>query len=187
MVSTAAVQARLVTADELLAMPDDGLRRELVEGEVFVSPPPGEEHGVIAAEILVSLGSHVRAHGLGKVHAAETGFRTGSNPDTVLAPDAAFVSRERIEQAAVGRGYRTGAPDLAVEVVSPGDSFVEVEAKVARWLAAGCRMVIVVNPARRAATVYRSRDDIVLLTEGDVLDGGDVVPGWTLPLRELFA
>jgi Uma2 family endonuclease len=187
MVPTAAVQARPVTADELLAMPDDGLRRELVDGEVFVSPPPGEEHGVVAAEILVSLGSHVRTHGLGRVHAAETGFRIGSHPDTVLAPDAAFVSRERIEQAAIGKGYRAGAPDLAVEVVSPGDSFVEVEAKVARWLAAGCRMMIVVNPVRRAATVYRSRDDITLLTEDDVLDGGDVVPGWKLPLRELFA
>ena len=186
MQATAALQSSLVTADELLAMPDDGLRRELVDGEIFVTPPPGEEHGVIAAEILVSLGSHVRAQGLGRVHAAETGFKIGSNPDTVMAPDAAFVSRERIEQAAIGRGYRAGAPDLAVEVVSPGDSFVEVEAKVTRWLAAGCRMVVVVNPARRAATVYRSRDDIRLLTAADVLDGGDVVPGWRLPLRELF-
>lgn len=184
---SAKVQAPPVTADELLAMPDDGLRRELVDGEVFVTPPPGEEHGAIAAEILVSLGSHVRAHGLGRVFAAETGYRIGSNPDTVMAPDAAFVSRERIEQVAISRGYRVGAPDLAVEVVSPGDSFVEVEAKVARWLAAGCRMVVVVNPARRAATVYRSRADIVLLTAGDVLDGGDVVPGWTLPLADLFA
>jgi Uma2 family endonuclease len=182
MVPSAAVQARPVTADELLAMPDDGLRRELVDGEVRVTPPPGEEHGAVAAEILVSLGSHVRTHGLGKVYAAETGFRIGFDPDTVMAPDAAFVSRERIEQAAIGRGYRIGAPDLLVEVVSPGDSFVEVEAKVARWLSAGCRMVIVVNPARRAATVYRSRDDIALLTEGDVLDGGDVVPGIFRPL-----
>lgn len=183
---SAAVQSPPVTADELLAMPDDGLRRELVDGEVSVTPPPGEEHGVVAARILIKLGSHVLAHDLGIVHAAETGFRISENPDTVLAPDAAFVSRERVERVGIGKGYRAGAPDLAVEVASPGDSFSEVEAKVARWLAAGCRMVVVVNPARRAATVYRSRDDIVLLTEGDVLDGGGVVPGWTLPLRELF-
>lgn len=186
MPATAAVPARPVTADELLAMPDDGLRRELIDGEVFVTPPPGEEHGVVAAEILLSLGNHVRAHRLGRVFAAETGYRIGSDPDTVLAPDAAFVSRQRIEQVAISRGYRAGAPDLAVEVVSPGDSFADVEAKVARWLSAGCRMVIVVNPARRAATVYRSRDDIVLLAESDILDGGDVVPGWKLPLRDLF-
>lgn len=178
--------SRSVTADELLAMPDDGVLCELVNGELTGTPLLGEEHGVIAAEILIRLGSHVVAHGLGTVY-ARAGFHISAAPDTVLAPDAAFVSRERIEQVAISRGYRTGAPDLAVEVVSPGDSFVEVEAKVARWLSAGCRMVIVVNPARRAATVYRSRDDIALLTEGDVLDGGDVVPGWTLPLRELFA
>ncbi|HEX6912225.1 MAG TPA: Uma2 family endonuclease [Longimicrobium sp.] len=186
MVPAAAAPLQPVTADELLAMPDDGLRRELIEGEVHVTPPPGEEHGAVAAEILVSLGSHVRAQGLGRVFAAETGYRVGSDPDTVMAPDAAFVSRERIEQVGISKGYRAGPPDLAVEVVSPSDSFADVEAKVARWLAAGCRMVVVVNPARRAATVYRSRDDIVLLAEGDVLDGGDVVPGWRLPLRELF-
>ena len=123
MVPSAAVQLQLTTADERISMPDDGLLRELVDGEVWMTPPPGEEHGIVAAEILISLGSHVRAHGLGRVHAAETGFRIGSNPDTVLAPDAAFVSRGRIEQAAVGKGDRTGPPDLAVEVVSPGDTF----------------------------------------------------------------
>lgn len=186
MVPAAAVQPRPVTAEDLLALPDDGLLRELVDGEVIVTPPPGEEHGAVAAQILIELGSHVFAHDLGIVHAAGTGFRVAQDPDTVLAPDAAFVSRERIEQAAIGKGYRAGAPDLAMEVVSPGDTFAKVEAKVTRWLGAGCRMVVVVNPERRAATVYRSRDDIVLLTEGDVLDGGDVVPGWTLPLREIF-
>jgi Uma2 family endonuclease len=186
MTSSAPVQSPPITADELLAMPDDGLRRELLDGEVVVTPPPGEEHGAVAAEILLSLGQHVRAHGLGRVFAAETGYRIGSDPDTVLAPDAAFVTRQRIEHTAISKGYRSGAPDLAVEVVSPSDAFVDVEAKVARWLAAGCRMVVVVNPARRAATVYRSRDDITLLAESDVLDGKDVVPGWSLPLRDLF-
>lgn len=126
------------------------------------------------------------SHSLGRVHAAETGFKVSESPDTIMAPDAAFVSRERIEQAAIGKGYRAGAPDLAVEVVSPGDTFGRVEAKVARWLAAGCRMVIVVNPERRAATVYRSLSEVRLLTENDALDGADVVPGWTLPLRDLF-
>lgn len=184
---SAAVQSSPVTADELLAMPDDGLLRELVDGEVLVTPPPGEEHGAVAAEVLVSLGYHVRQHRLGQVYAAETGFRLSSAPDTVLAPDASFVRRERIEEVRIGKGYRAGAPDMVVEVVSPSDSYADVEAKVARWLDAGCRMVVVVNPARRAATVYRSRDDIVLLTENGVLDGGDVVPGWKLPLTELFA
>lgn len=178
--------SRLVTADELFWMPDDGLRRELVDGEVWVTPPPGEEHGVVAATVLLSLGNHVRAHGLGIV-TTEVGSKVGSDPDTVLAPDVAFVSRERVEQAAVGKGYRAGAPDLVVEVVSPSDSPGKVDVKVSRWLAGGCRMVVVVNPDRRGATAHRSLRDVLILSENDVLDGGDVVPGCKLPLRELFA
>lgn len=187
MAHPAASPTRMVTADELFRIADDGLRRELVDGELRVMAPAGEEHGAVAAEILVHLGQHVRSRGLGRVYTAETGFRISSDPDTVLAPDAAFVRRERIEEAGLGQGYRTGAPDLAVEVVSPHDSFGDVEGKVFDWLSAGCRMVVVVNPRKRTATVYRSRSDIVVLTEGDELDGGDVVPGWRLPVRELFA
>jgi Uma2 family endonuclease len=180
------VATRLITADELLSIPDDGLLCELVDGELWMAPHPGEEEGVLAADILVSLGNHVRVHGLGGMFATRAGFRIGSDPDTVMVPDLAYVRRERIERTPIREGYRAGAPDLAVEVVSPGDTFGRVEAKVARWLAAGCRMVVVVNPERRAATVYRSLNEVRLLTEGDVLDGGEVVPGWTLPLRELF-
>ncbi len=121
------------------------------------------------------------------VCAAETGFRIGRDPDTVRAPDVAFIRRARVEEAGEAEGFWPGAPDLAVEVVSPGDSFAEVEEKVSDWLAAGCRMVVVVNPRRRTATVYRSRSDVTLLAEDDVLDGGDVVPGWRVPVRELFA
>lgn len=178
---------RHVSADELLRTSGDGLRRELRAGEVRVMAPAGEEHGAVAAEILVHLGHHVRAQGLGRVYTAETGFRISSSPDTVLAPDAAFVRRERIDAAGMGQGYRAGAPDLAVEVVSPYDSYGEVEEKVFDWLGAGCRMVVVVNPRKRTATVYRSRTDIVVLTEDDVLDGGEVVPGWRLPIRQIFA
>ncbi len=182
----AAAHSGLVTADELLRVPEDGFRRELVAGEVIVMAPAGEEHGTVAAEILVRLGQYVRSKGLGRVYTAETGFRIASDPDTVLAPDAAFVRRERIEQTGVGQGYRLGAPDMVVEVVSPNDSFGAVEAKVAQWLAAGCRMVAVVNPRRRAVTVYRSRSNIVILAEDDEMDGGDVIPGWRLHIRELF-
>lgn len=185
MAHPAAAHSRLVTADELLHAPDDGLRRELVAGEVFVMAPAGEEHATIAAEILIELGQYVRERQLGRVY-TEAGFKIEVDPDTVLAPDVAFVCRERIEEVGVGQGYRVGAPDLAVEVVSPNDSFGAVEAKVIQWLAAGCRMVVVVNPRKRTATVYRSRSDIVVLTESEEIDGGDVVPGWRLPVREIF-
>ncbi|CAN5641019.1 hypothetical protein BH20ACT10_BH20ACT10_03040 [soil metagenome] len=97
------------------------------------------------------------------------------------------MSRERLEATGEVEGYWLGAPDLAVEVVSPNDTHSEVVEKSLEWLEAGCRMVIVVEPRRKTATVYRSRDDIRILTEGDAIDGADVVPGWRLPVSEIFA
>ena len=131
-------------------------------------------------------GSVVKAHDLGIVYAAETGFRLATDPDTVRAPDVAFVSRERVEAVGEVEGYWPEAPDLAVEVISPNDSYVEVEEKILDWLEAGTKMVLAVNPRRRAVTLYRSQSDITILTGTDVLDGGDVVPGFQLTLREIF-
>lgn len=186
MANPAPAAARLVTADELFWMPDDGLRRELVDGEVRVMTPAGGPHGKVAGRIASRLGPYVEAHGLGEIFIAETGFRLASNPDTVLAPDLSFVRRERLEDMGESEGFISGPPDLAVEVVSPSDSFSDVEEKVSKWLDAGCRVVVVVNPRTRSTFIYRSGADRVQLTADDVLDGGDVVPGWRLPLRELF-
>jgi Uma2 family endonuclease len=119
------------------------------------------------------------------VYAAETGFRLSNNPDTVRAPDVAFVSQARVEAVGQVEGFWPEAPDLAVEVVSPGDSSAEVEEKVFAWLDAGTK-VVVVNPRQRSATVYKSPTDIVALTEADILAGGDVVPGFELAVREIF-
>jgi Uma2 family endonuclease len=176
-----------VTADELLRMPDDGLRRELVRGELREMTPAGYRHGRVAMRIGSNLDVYVSGNGLGVVCAAETGFKIEGAPDTVRAPDVAFIGRLRVAAAGEPEGFWPGAPDLAVEVVSPGDSFGEVEEKVFDWLRAGCRMVVVANPRKRTVTVYRSHSDIVVLTEEDELDGGDVVPGWKLPVREIFA
>lgn len=180
-------QIRLVTAEELLAMPDDGLRRELVRGEIREMSPAGHEHGRIAMRVGSRLDQHVEANGLGTVYAAETGFTIASDPDTVRAPDAAFVRRERVGEVDRLTGYWPGAPDLAVEVVSPTDRYTDVEEKVFEWLDAGTQMVLVVNPAKRSAAVYRSRHDITVLTEEDHIDGADVVPGWSVPVADLFA
>lgn len=182
-----AAEARPVTADELFRMPDDGLRRELVRGEVRTMTPAGHDHGHVAANVMLTLGQHIRSEGLGRVYAAETGFRIGSDPDTVRAPDFAFVRAERVAAVGDAPGFWPGTPDLVVEVVSPGDSYSEVEEKVVDWLSAGCRMVIVVDPRKRTATVHRSLEDIVVLLEDAELDGGDVVPGWRLPVRHLFS
>ncbi len=178
--------AQLMTADELLRMPDDGFCYELVRGELRRMSPAGYEHGKLTALLTGSLVQHVMAHDLGAVCAAETGFRIAADPDTIRAPDVAFIRRERLEETGEEKSFWPGAPDLAIEVVSPGDSYTEVEEKVCDWLAAGTRMVIVVNPQQRTAKVYRSLTEITVLTESDTLDGGDVVPGWKMALRAVF-
>ena len=167
-------------------MPDDGFRYELVKGELRKMAPAGSEHGDLAMRVGWRLAQYVETHRLGKAFAAETGFHLFWNPDTVRAPDVAFVSQQRIEEVGPVTGYWPGAPDMAVEVISPGDTYTEVQDKVLTWLDAGTRMVVVINPRRRTVTVYRSRSDITILTEEDTLDGQDVVPGWAVPIKELF-
>ena len=177
----------IATAADLERLPDDGFRYELVCGELRKMTPAGNEHGRIAALLTISLGQHVLANRLGSIYAAETGFRLASDPDTVRAPDAAFVSQVRLDAVGSVAGYWPGAPDLAVEVVSPGDRSGEVEEKVAVWLAAGTQMVVVVEPRQRTVAVHRADGVIRALQEGDVLEGGEVVPGWKVSVAALFA
>ncbi|HSB08075.1 MAG TPA: Uma2 family endonuclease [Blastocatellia bacterium] len=125
-----------VSAEDLLRMPDDGFRYELVRGEL----------------------------------------RKMSR-----------LTQKRLEEVGDIEGYWPGAPNLVIEVISPGDTYAEVEEKVFEWLDAGTRMVVVVNPRKRAVTVYRSLTDIVVLTENETLDGGDVVPGWSMTVKDIFA
>ena len=183
------IQAKQTTAEELLNMPDDGFRYELVRGELRRMAPAGSEHGYLALRIASRLERHVDANGLGRAYTAETGFKLASDPDTVRAPDAAFVRRERVESVGRAVGYWPGVPDLVVEVVSPNDRHSEVVEKALAWLEAGCRMVLVADPERRTVTVYRSREDIRILEAdaGETVDGADVVPGWRLPVAEIFA
>jgi Uma2 family endonuclease len=170
-----------VTAGELLYMLDDGFRYELVRGELRRMNPAGNVHGRIAVRLTWGLARHVEENQLGVVYAAETGFRLSGNPDTVRV---AFVSRARVEAVGEVEGFWPEAPDLAVEVVSPGDSYAEVEEKVFAWLDAGTRMVVI-NPRQRSATVYKSPGEITALA--DVLDGGEIVPGFELAVRQIFA
>lgn len=181
------VAHRPVTAEELLLMPDDGVRRELVSGEVREMAPAGNVHGRIILNITTPLDRHVRENGLGIMFAAETGFEIAIDPDTVRAPDAAFVRRERVEEVGEVEGYWPGAPDLAVEVVSPNDSYAGVEEKVASWLEAGTRMVVVAEPRTRTVTGRSSRKEIEVLAGEDVLDAGGVVPGFSMPVSDVFA
>ena len=178
--------ARRMTAEDLLDMPDDGFRYELVRGELRKMGPAVHVHGKLAMAVGARLWMHVKANGLGEVYGAETGFVLGSNPDHVRAPDAAFIRRERVEAAGDAWGFFPGAPDIAVEVVSPRDRYSEVEEKVADWLGAGTLAVVVVDPGRRAVKVHRSVGDAAVLTEEDVLSVEDVVPGWQMRVEEVF-
>ncbi len=172
-----------ITAEELLKMPDDGFRYELIRGELKKMPPPGHVHGRVAMEFGWRLAQHVKAHGLGTVYAAETGFLLETDPDTVRAPDCAFVSRERLAAIGDAEGYLPGAPDLAVEVISPGDTYTEVEEKAIEWLANGSAMVLVLNPRKRTVTVYRSLTDITILDQNAVLDISDVVADFKVSVK----
>jgi Uma2 family endonuclease len=177
---------QLITADELLKLPRDRFRYELVKGELITMSPSGSEHGAIVVNITVLVGQHVKTNKLGIVFGAETGFKIAENPDTVLAPDVAFISREHIPESGIPKKYWSGAPDLAVEVLSPGDSAREVEKKVGQWLAAGVRLVRTVNPQRKSVTVHRASDDATTLSETGELDGEDVVPGLRCRVSEIF-
>ena len=177
---------RRSTASELYAMPDDGFRYELVKGELRKMSPAGGEHGAVIFNLSSLLGPHIKAHNLGQGFGAETGFKIESDPDTVRAADIAFVRRERIPETGIPKNFWELAPDLVVEVLSPGDTYSEVEEKVEQWLAAGVRAVWVVNSKRRSVTVYRSLTDVTRLLEGDELDGGEVVPGFRCKVSEIF-
>ncbi len=178
---------QVMTADELLLMPKDGFRYELVKGELKKMSPAGFEHGVIGMNLGMLLARYVKANKLGDVCLAETGFKIASAPDTVLAPDVSFVRRERIPESGRPQAFYPGAPDLAVEVVSPGDTKKEVAGKVEDWLAAGCQAVWVINSKRRTVVIHRPQTEALTLTEDDELDGQDVVPGFRCSVSEIFA
>ena len=175
-----------ISADQLFAMPDDGNRYELVHGELRMMSPAGGEHGWIAMRIASRLDEQVEELGLGIVFAAETGFRISTDPDTVRAPDVAFVRQDRIESIDDLKKFVPLAPDLVAEVVSPNDTSSEVEAKVQMWINAGTRMVLVVDPATACIRVYRDTAKIAVFHEGDTVDASDVVDGWTLSVSAVF-
>ncbi|MBI4500519.1 MAG: Uma2 family endonuclease [Gemmatimonadetes bacterium] len=174
-----------MTADELLRLQLPDKRTELVKGRLIVREPAGYLHGMIAVRLTKVIANHVDAHGLGIVLAAETGFKLQTNPDTVRAPDVAFVSNVRVP-ATPPRGYAPFAPDLAVEVLSPDDRPGEVLAKVADWLRNGSRLVWVIDPDRRGARVYRDDGTESILNETDALAGEDVLPGFSCQLATIF-
>ncbi len=175
----------VMTAEDLWQLPDDGMKHELVRGELRTTTPPGYEHGWVGLRIARLLGAHADERELGDV-TGEVGFKLPTEPETVRAPDVAFVARERIEAVGRPRKYFEGAPDLALEVVSPHDTSTDVHEKALDWLAAGTRLVLVVHPGPRTVTAYRSANDIRILGDDDTLEASDVVDGWAVRVGDLL-
>lgn len=172
------------TAESLLELCDPSHRFELVRGELRRMSPASSPHGLVAMRIGARLDEHVRCTALGAVFAADTGFLLERNPDTVRAPDVAFVRIDRIPDPPPP-GWFPGAPDLAVEVVSPTDRYADVESKARQWLAAGATAVWIANPVTRTLVVLRAAEARVLGPD-DELAADDLLPGFAVRVRDLF-
>ncbi|MBN2578392.1 MAG: Uma2 family endonuclease [Pirellulales bacterium] len=176
---------KMMTADELFALGNIG-RCELIRGELIKMAPTNYEHGGIENNIGALLRDYVKTNRLGRVLCGDPGFIIERDPDTVRAPDVAFVRAER-DPPGGWRKFFPGPPDLAVEVLSPDDRAGEVNVKVQDWLKAGCLMVWTVDPQSKTVTVYRNNREATVFAAADTLIAEDLLPGFSLPVAEIFA
>ncbi len=183
------IDSAVVTADELLTIPDepDGTRYELVLGRLIPVSPASLRSNLISGRLMRWMGAHVEQNDLGEVSGSEGGFLLARNPDTVRAPDVWFLSKERIPAGGIPDGYWPGAPDLVVEVLSPSDRPGDTWRRVADYLGAGARLVCVLDPHTGAAVLFPPTGLPLILGSDDELDLGDVVPGFSLALHRLLA
>jgi Uma2 family endonuclease len=158
---------------------------ELIRGRLVVREPPSTHYGAVSANLAFELSAFVRSEKLGQVFAQDTGFKIASDPDTVRGSDVAFVSKARLKQIPE-EGYADLAPDLVVEVLSPGDRPGEVLAKIGDWLAAGTRCAWLIDPRLREARVFRADGSVSVIDEGGALEGEDVLNGFSCPLRSVL-
>lgn len=178
-----ATVTKLLTAEEFFILPSSRWS-ELIDGVVVEMSPPGGEHGERQSNV-IGLLRRAQAAGVGKA-LGEVGFVIRRNPDAVRAPDAAFIRKERIPPSGMPQGYWMGAPDLAVEIVSPNDRPGEIQTKIREWIEAGAHQVWVLYGESRTVQVVRSLQDRVTLSADDLLEGGDAVPGFFCGVSELF-
>lgn len=178
---------RLVTAEDLARMDDKPGRYDLIRGELFHMPPAGGEHGELEILIALELGGFVRKHQLGRSFGSSAGFTLFREPDTVLSPDFAFVRTDRLPPREQRVGFVPVAPDLVVEIISPSERAGMITRKVSEYLSAGVLAIWLIHPGRRSVTIHTQDQDVVVLTVDDELDGGDVLPGFRLPVADIFA
>lgn len=177
----------LLTAEDLLALPDDGHSYELVDGELVEVSLPGGEHNSVMGNIYYGLRNYAQPRGLGRVLSGDTGIILRRAPDTVRGPDVCFISRERLPAGPLTAGYLDVVPDLVVEVVSPGDRAGKVDEKVQAWLRAGARLVWAVYPRTRSVVVHRGPHSSERYTDKDTIDAAPVLPDFRIQVAEFFA
>lgn len=176
----------LMTPDEFLVYPLSDVKAELVRGELRVTPPAGAPHGRVSTNLVVLLASYLKGRGLGWVYADGVGYQLLELPRTVRSPDVSFVRANRLPPEGIGPGFLKLAPDLAVEVLSPSESASELEEKLEDYRACGTPLLWVVDPVRRTVMIVANDAPVRWLRESDRLDGGNVVPGFSCDVTELF-
>jgi len=176
----------LMSPDEFLVLPLSDVKAELVRGELRVTPPAGGQHGCVGTNLVGLLLSHLKGRGFGRVFGDGAGYELVQLPRTVRCPDASFVRANRLPKEGIGPGFLKLAPDLAVEVLSPSESASELEEKLDDYRACGTPLIWVVDPARRTVMIVASNSPVRWLRETDTLDGGEVVPGFSCGVAELF-
>ncbi len=185
MPTTMALATAPVTAEALLDMGDVG-PCELIGGEVREMTPAGAQHGHIVSSISLLLGDFVRSQQLGTLFGAETGVILKRDPDTVRAPDAMFVNRYRLSPDEIPEGFLEVTPDLVVEVVSPRDTWTQIQTKVGEYVEFGVPVVWIIDGRNRQVHVYEGSEHVVVLSNDDSLDGGDVLPGFACKVSDIF-
>ena len=184
------VASRLLTADDLLRLSSQGVRGELIRGVLCETMPTGMEHGEIVMRLGAALLRYLQPRRLGRLMASDSGVWLERDPDTVREPDIAYFSAETSPLDERVTGYAEVAPDLVVEITSPGDSRREINDKALMWLSFGVRLVWVVHPERRTVDVHRANHAVETLSDADAdadaLGGLDVLPGFTCQVRAVF-
>ena len=179
-------KTKLLTAADLLRLYSEGVRGELIRGELCETMPSGQEHGEIAAHLCYLLISFVKPRRLGRVMASDAGVWLERDPDTVREPDVAFFAADKMPPGERVSGYAEAVPNLVVEIASPRDSAREVRDKAQMWLSFGVRIVWVVYPDARAVELHTVDGGRRMLAESDTLDGGDVLPGFSCRVGDIF-
>jgi Uma2 family endonuclease len=182
-----ATTEKLLTAEEFEALPDDGKRYELIDGELREMAPAVNWHGEVESNLVIRLGGHVQAHGLGRVSCGEVLYIVRRDPDRVRAADIAFIRQERVPSLEARQHIMEVIPDLVVEILSKSDTIAEISDKIDDWLGTGVQLLWIVDPFRRTVTIYQPGCDPTLLGEHATLEGDSILPGFRCAVAEMFA